>query len=123
MKIEILRYRKWDQTNGAYVEPSELVTREYIARIRAEPLETTSRSVEEWLVDIDGRTILDPGTEEASELKHLADRGGSLTSLGHRKALRKLIDFGLAFSKEIGEGVVEYKLTDRGNVAVRDMML
>lgn len=22
MKIEILRYRKWDQSNGAYVEPS-----------------------------------------------------------------------------------------------------
>jgi hypothetical protein len=36
MKIEILRYRKWDQTNGAYVEPSDFATREYIARIRAE---------------------------------------------------------------------------------------
>jgi len=123
MKIEILRYRKWDQSNGTYVEPSDLATREYIARIRAEPVETSSRSVEEWLVDRDGRAILNPGTEEAIELKHLADRGGSLTSLGHRKPLRKLVDFGLALSSENGEGIVEYKLTDRGNVAVREMML
>ncbi len=123
MKIELLRYRKWDQSNGAYVEPSELVTREYIARIRAEPLETSSRSVEDWLVDLDGRAILDPSTEVAIELKHLADRGGSLTSFGHRKPLRKLVDFGLALSNENGDGVVEYKLTDRGNVAVRELML
>jgi hypothetical protein len=123
MKIEILRYRKWDQTKGAFVEPSDLATREYIVRIRAEPIENSRRIVEDWLVDLTGRAILDPGTEEASELKHLADRGGSLTSLGHRKTLRTLVDFGLALSHENGEGVVEYKLTDRGIVAVREMML
>jgi hypothetical protein len=74
-------------------------------------------------VDLDGRAILNPSIEEASELRHLADRGGTLTSLGHRKPLQKLVDFGLARSSENGEGVVEYKLTDRGNVAVREMML
>ena len=42
MKIEILRYRKWDQTKGAYVEPSDLATREYIVRIRADPIETAA---------------------------------------------------------------------------------
>ena len=104
------------------VEPSEFVTREYVARIRAEPLETSSRSVEDWLVDLDGRAIIDPSTEVAIELKHLADRGGSLTSSGHRKPLRKLVHLGLVLSNENGEGVVEYKLTDRGNVAVRELM-
>jgi hypothetical protein len=123
MKIEILRYRKWDQANGAYVEPSNLATRGCIARISAEPVEASSRSVEDWLVDRDGRAILDPGSEEADELKHLADRGGSLTSLGHRKPLQKLVDFGLARSSENGEGVVTYRITDRGNLAVREMML
>lgn len=74
-------------------------------------------------MDLAGRAILDPGIEEASELKHFADRGGSLTSLGHRKPLRKLVDFGLALSRDNGDGVMEHKIADRGNVAVREMML
>lgn len=74
-------------------------------------------------MDIGGRVRVGPDTEEASELKRLADRRGSLASLGHRKHLQKLVDFGLARSSENSEGMVDDKLTDRGNAAVREMMV
>ena len=123
MKIEILRYKKWDQTNGAYVQPSDLATRNYIARIRAEAIEGSRRNVEESLVDREGRAIVDPGTEEAIELKHLTDRGGILSTSGHSEPLRKLVDIGLVRASENGAGDVEYRITDLGHLAVREMML
>ena len=121
---EVFPFEARDATTGATITDTRLSTREYIGQRHCKIIENRMRTVDESLVDSEGRLILDPDSASAELLKELAE-------VGRREAPRHinlrhmaLLDAAGLATRSVGSrpGLVAYDITDLGRQFVRDLL-
>ena len=121
---EIFPFEARYAVSGATIVDTRLSTREYIGQRHHKIIENRMRTVDESLVDGEGRVILDTDGPSANLLKELAEVGHGeaprYVNLGHMGAL---VRAGLAKRTAGGRpGMVAYDITELGRLFVRDLL-
>ena len=123
-RIEVFPFKVWDPLAGAIIVVTRLSTRDFIRSAGGEIIEGRMRTVDESLVDHNGRIVLDSGIEGVKFLKEL-------DAVGHAEAPRHvnlkhttlLANAGLV-TRATGSspGMVAYDITKLGRQFVHDLL-
>jgi hypothetical protein len=121
---EVFPFEARDAVSGATIVDTRLSTREYINARHYKIIENRMRTVDESLVDGEGRVISDTDGPSAHLLKELAEvghgEGPRHVNLGHMGAL---VRAGLVTRAAAARpGIVAYDITEFGRLFVRDLL-
>ena len=121
---EVFPFEDRDALSGATIVDTRLSTRVYINRRHCKIIESRMRTVDESLVDSEGRLILDSNGPSAILLKELS-------IVKHKEAprhlnLREMAELANAnlITRNVGDrpGMVAYDITELGRLFVRDLL-
>ena len=121
---EVFPFEIRDTSSGATIVDTRLSTREYISERHWKIIESRMRTVDESLVDSEGRVIMDSDGPSADLLKELAETGhGEAPRSVNLRHLAVLTAAGLVMrSAGARPGIVVYDITDLGRQFVRDLL-
>ena len=121
---EVFPFEARDVASGAKIVDTRLSTREYISERHCKIVESRMRTVDESLVDSEGRLILDSDCPSANILKELAEVGhGEAARHVNLRHMAMLVVAGLVTRNAAGRpGIVAYDITDLGRQFVRDVL-
>ena len=121
---EVFPFEIRDTSSGATIVDTRLSTREYIGQRHWKIIESRMRTVDESLVDSEGRVILDTDGPSAELLKELAEIGhGESPRHVNLRHMAALVAAGLV-TRTAGArpGIVAYDITELGRQFVRDLL-
>jgi hypothetical protein len=121
---EVFPFEVRDTASGAAIVDTRLSTREFISERHWKAIEGRMRTVDESLVDNEGRVILDTDGPSAILLKELAEVGhGEAPRHVNLRHLTELVNARLV-TRKAGErpGMVAYDITELGRLFVRDLL-
>jgi hypothetical protein len=121
---EVFPFETRDAASGVTIVDTRLSTREYISERHCMIIENRMHTVDESLVDSEGRLILDSDCPSASMLKELAEVGhGEVPRHVNLRHMALLVTAGLATRNAADRpGIVAYDITDLGRKFVRDVL-
>jgi hypothetical protein len=121
---EVFPFEIRDTSSGATIVDTRLSTREYIGQRHWKIIESRMRTVDESLVDSEGRVIMDTDGPSAELLKELAEIGhGESPRHVNLRHMAALVAAGLV-TRTAGArpGIVAYDITELGRQFVRDLL-
>jgi uncharacterized protein YbcI len=121
MLIDVYHHKHWDQINGCHVLILRFSTEDRIKRARGELIPETRRQIDERLLDLDGRAIVELHSDEWKLLCDLSSRKGQRGTVSgnvDRRILRDMAVVGLITSHSLNLSTTEHELTDLGRLAL-----
>jgi hypothetical protein len=121
---EVFPFESRDVASGETIVDTRLSTREFISERHCHVIESRMRTVDESLVDNEGRLILDSDCPSASILKEMAAVGhGEAPRHVNFRHMATLVVAGLLTRSDAERpGIVAYDITDLGRRFVRDVL-